>query len=169
MEVFIIAALSADGKIAEKVDQNSTDWTSKEDLQFFVKKTKEAGVLVMGRKTYKTIGKSLKGRLNVVMTRHADNYSNVENELEYTSGPPQDIIENLKTRGFDKVAIAGGAQIYSLFLKAGLVTDLYLTFEPVLFGKGVPLAEGFDRLDLELVETEKMGEGGILAHYRIRN
>ena len=167
MEVFLIAAVSADGKIAESADQNSTDWTSKEDLQFFVEKTKEAGAMIMGRKTFETIGKPLKHRLIIVMTRNPEDYENIEGSLEYMSGSPEQIIENLKSRGFDKIAIAGGAGVYSQFLQSGLVTDLYLTTEPVLFGQGVPLAENFDRINLELIETKKLGAGSVMNHYRV--
>lgn len=168
MEVFAIAAVSADGKVAEKEDQNSLDWTSKEDLQFFVKKTKEAGCLVMGRKTYDTIGKPLNGRLNVIMTRDTSGRENIDGELLWTSAEPKEILEDLKARGFEKVAIAGGANIYDLFLSAGLVTDLYLTVEPVLFGKGTPLVRDVDRIDLELVESEKLGEHAMMLHYKVR-
>ena len=35
MQVVLIAAISADGKIAEEKDQSSLDWTSKEDTLFF--------------------------------------------------------------------------------------------------------------------------------------
>jgi len=167
MEVFIIAAMSANGKIAERQDQVSLDWTSKEDLKFFVKKTKEAGNLIMGRTTYETIGKPLKDRLNVVMTRTPDSSKNIDEQLLYTSDSPEKILENLMNTGFTQVAIAGGSQIYSLFLEAGLVTDVYLTVEPVLFGSGVNLAQGFDRVNLEFVESNELNGGAVVLHYKV--
>lgn len=168
MEVFIIAAVTANGMIAEKTDQSSLDWTSKEDLRFFVEKTKEAGVMIMGSTTYKTIGKPLPGRLTIVMTRDTTGKEDIEGQLKYTSDTPQEILAELKVKGFQKVPITGGAQIYSLFLDSGLVTDLYLTVEPVLFGEGIPLAEGMDRVDLELVETKPMGDHATMSHYKVK-
>lgn len=168
MEVFAIAAVSANGRISEKDGQVSLDWTSKEDLKFFVQKTKDAGVLIMGRKTFETIGKPLAGRLNVVMTRSAAEQQAIEGKLEWTSQAPEVILENLKTRGYKKVAIAGGGEIYSMFLRAGLVTDLYLTIEPVLFGEGTPFATGFGRINLELVDTKMMGAQAVLLHYKVK-
>ena len=159
----------SNGKIAERIDQVSLDWTSKEDMQFFVKKTKEAGNLVMGRTTYETIGKPLPKRLNVIMTRTPDPAKNIDEQLLYTDKSPEEIIEYLSNKGFDQVAIAGGAQIYSLFLQAGLVTDLYLTIEPVLFGQGVPLVNGIERLDLELVEHKALNDQSVMLHYKIKN
>ena len=65
MEVFILAAQTADGFIAKNHTHAAT-WTSKEDKQRFVELTKDAGVIVMGSTTFKTLPKPLKNRLNVV-------------------------------------------------------------------------------------------------------
>ena len=163
MQVMLVAAMSVDGKIAESADQRSLDWTSKEDLKFFIEKTKECGVVVMGRKTFDTIGKPLKGRRVIVMTR-SPHESDMEG-VEFTSEDPKTLVDRLQTEGHDKIAVAGGSMIYSLFLREGLVTDLYLTIEPVLFGSGVPLASDLDRIDLKLVETSLLGEQSVLLHF----
>jgi len=169
MKVSLVAAVSVDGRIAKSEGQTSTDWTSAEDKKFFVEKTKEAGVLVMGRKTYETIGRPLPDRLNVIMTRDAANHESIEGTLEFTKASPTAILEDLEIRGFKEVIIAGGAGVYSLFLKEGLVTDLYLTVEPLLFGGGVPLIDGIASFELELVDTKKLGEQSVLIHYLIVN
>lgn len=166
--VSLIAAISANGKIAERVGQTSLDWTSKEDTKFFVQKTKELGVVVMGRKTFETIGRPLKERLIIVMTSEPEKYEPQPGILEYTKKSPRELLDDLTSRGFSKVALAGGASVYSEFLKAGLVDELFLTVEPVLFGGGVPLAENFGRVNLELVETMKLGEQAVLLHYIAR-
>lgn len=46
-------------------------WYLPEDLKFF-KRITQAKPLVMGRKTYASIGKPLPNRLNVVVTRNAE-------------------------------------------------------------------------------------------------
>lgn len=69
MKVFLIVAISVDGFIAQDADQISTAWTSPEDKQFFRERTKQAGVIVMGRKTFETIGRPLPGRINIVLSR----------------------------------------------------------------------------------------------------
>lgn len=168
MEVCIVVAISADGKIAEKEGQSSREWASDADRDFFVQKTGEAGVVVMGRKTYETIGAPLPNRLNIVMTRRAADYESIEGTLEYTKASPESILTDLEIRGFKTVAVAGGSQVYSAFLKAGLITDLYLTIEPVLFGEGITLAAGFKRIDLELVETQKLSSQTMMLHYRVK-
>ena len=170
MKVWLIAAMSVDGKIAENPDQISTDWTSKEDAQFFSSKTKEAGVMVMGRKTYDTICKPLPGRRIIVMSRSLLSEP-VEGSkggtVEYTSESPEEIIESLKKEGCETLVVAGGSSIYGAFLQAGLVTDMYLTIEPLMFGDGVPLATGFDRVDMTLVDVSQLGEQAVLLHYKL--
>lgn len=165
MIVILIAAISADGKIAQTPGQKSLDWTSKEDLKFFVAKTKEAGTVVMGRTTFETIGKPLKDRRTIVMTREGK--GSVEG-IEYTSESPRDLVARLEQEGVATLALCGGAQIYGAFLKEALVDELFLTVEPVLFGNGVPLGVGFDRLNLELIETTMLNDQAILLHYRVR-
>ena len=56
MKVVLLMATTVDGIIAKDVDE-FIDWTGKEDKKYFVKITKEAGVVIMGSTTYKTIGK----------------------------------------------------------------------------------------------------------------
>lgn len=163
MSVFLIEAISLDGKLEEHVGQSTTDWTSKEDMAFFVEKTKEAGVVVMGRKTFETIGKPLKDRLNVVMSRSEGESS--EN-LEYTNEDPGTLVKRLQKK-FKDIAVIGGAEIFTQFLKAGVVTDLFVTVEPVIFGKGTPFVGALDRVDLELIETKKIGKSGVLLHYTV--
>ncbi|MBI4592146.1 dihydrofolate reductase [Candidatus Uhrbacteria bacterium] len=165
MNVWLIAAMSADGKIAQAEGQSSLDWTSKEDTRFFIDKTKEAGVVIMGRKTFDTIGKPLKGRKIIVMSRES-RASNMEG-VEYTNLSPRALLDQLATQDVTTVVIAGGSSIYSQFLQDGLVTDLYLTIEPYLFGSGVPLASGFERIDMKLVSAAPLNNQAVLFHYKI--
>lgn len=167
MKVILIAAVSANGFIGEHADQTSLDWTSKEDTKFFVEKTKEIGVLVMGRRTYETIGRPLPGRLNIIMSRKPADYSSAPGLLEFTTAEPVEIVRKLEERGYESVAIAGGATVYSAFLKAGLVNELYLTVEPVLFGTGVPLFADSVRVNMKLLDTRKLGDQSVLLHYAI--
>ncbi|MBU4315319.1 dihydrofolate reductase family protein [Patescibacteria group bacterium] len=166
MNVLLIAAISVDGRIA-KVSDQLADWTSKEDKRFFVSKTKESGVLIMGRKTYDTIGRPLPNRLNIVMTRDFDASKNIEGLLEYTQKSPCELIADLQSRGYESVVIGGGASIYSTFLREGLVTDLYLTVESLLFGSGVSIVDDIDKIQLDLQSVEKIGEQSVLLHYKI--
>ena len=50
-------------------------------------------------------------------------------------------------------------------MKAGLVDELILVVEPVLFGKGLPLlTEDLDRR-LELLDVKKVNQNTVQLHY----
>ena len=121
--------------------------------------------MIMGRKTFETIGRPLKDRLVVVMTRQA--MISDKEGIEYTSKSPREVLIELASRGYEQAAICGGSEVYSLFLREGLVDELFLTVEPVLFGSGVPLTTGFERLNLELIESRPLNAQAILLHYRV--
>ena len=161
MKTFLIAALSADGFIA-KNSSHLSDWTSKEDKQFFVEMTKKAGVIVMGQNTYETIGKPLPDRLNVVYSRNKE-YEGVE----VTKREAKELLHDLEKRGYQEVAIVGGAAIYTMFMKAGAVDKLYLSIEPILFGKGMTLFNEELDAKLELKNVSKLGEQTVLLEYNV--
>jgi dihydrofolate reductase len=159
--VSLIAAQTTDGFIAREKGETSLSWTSKEDKKRFVSLTKRAKVMVMGRTTWDTIGKALPERLIVVYSHK--NPSEPMTGVEWTTMPPKDLLNNLEGRGFTEVAICGGGEIYNLFLREGLVDQIYLTVEPVKFGQGIrffkdPVAirDGY-----QLLHEERVGIGTI--------
>ncbi len=135
---FIIVATSHDGFIAKDASQLSTKWASKEDTARFVELTKRAGVVIMGSTTFETLPKPLKGRLNIVYSRKKQYTSDdPERPVETTTDEPSVLLEKLAAKGYKEVAICGGAQIYTAFMKAGLVSKVYLTIEPIELGNGI--------------------------------
>ncbi len=164
MKTFIIAVLTADGLIAETQDQISTDWTSKEDKKFFRERTKQAGVVVLGYNTYKTIGRSLPDRLNIVYAGPEVNIPGVE----VTQKEPAELLKDLEGRGYKEVAICGGTTIFTMFMEAGAVDKLYISIEPVLFGSGMSLFNKKFEKKLELVSMQKLGEQTVLLEYNVK-
>jgi dihydrofolate reductase len=165
MKVIVIAALTADGFIGRTANHQA-DWTGSADKKLFVKLTKQAGVMVMGRSTFETIGRALPGRRTIVYTHHPETIT--VPGIDTTSRPPAELLRQLEHDGYSAVAICGGAQIYTMFMAAGLVTDLYLTYAPLAFGTGVPLFTNSLSAKLKLVETEDLGEDTILHHYEVQ-
>src|SRR4051812_35139957 len=103
--------------------------------------------MVMGSRTFATINRSMPGRKIVVYTSRPDELSEFDG-VEATNESPADLLKRLESEGYSQVAICGGSSVYFQFVEAGLVDELYLTIEPVLFGKGMPLFS--DTLDLKL-------------------
>ena len=164
MKVFIIAAISADGFIARSSTELA-DWTSSEDKKLFVKLTKEAGVMVMGATTLATIGRALPGRRTIVYTTHPNDIG--IDGVEPTTEAPEELLQRLDNEGAEAVAICGGRSIYTLFMKSGLVDELYLTIEPKLFGAGIPLfSEPLDA-SLQLLDSTSLSPDVLLLHYAV--
>lgn len=162
MRVSVIAALSADGFIARQTDE-LVNWSSSEDKKLFVELTKRAGVMVMGSTTFKTIGRALPGRKTVVYSKGGFSHPDVT----VTDMAPARLLEQLQAEGYDEVAICGGSSIYALFLQSKVVTDIYLTIEPQLFGQGVPLASSMIETSLRLAEHRLLNENTIMLHYEV--
>jgi len=164
MNVFIIAALTLDGFIAKDSDHLAS-WTSKADKKRFVELTNRAGVMVMGRKTFETIGRALKNRKTIVYSKKDALFPGTET----SSLPPVELIKKLEAEGYKEVAICGGSQIYTLFMQSGVVTHLYLTVEPVLFGTGITLFNESLDAHLKLVSVEKTEHNTLLLDYIVES
>lgn len=162
MKVSIIAAMSADGFIAESKDQ-LINWTSKEDKKFFSDMTKKSGVMVLGGNTFRTFKALLPGRRHIVYTR-----GKIDNPgAEATDEEPIKLIRRLQDEGLTEVAVCGGSSIYSMFLEAGVVTDVYLTIEPLIFGRGIKLFENPSKVKLILQSVKKLNDSTVLLHYKV--
>ena len=83
---------------------NSLPWHLPEDLAHF-KRTTSGHAIIMGRKTFDSIGRALPNRRNIVVTRNSDwKHDGVEAVTSLLSA--QEIVKD------DHAFIIGGAQIY---------------------------------------------------------
>src|SRR5258706_13444955 len=109
ISIVLVAAVADNGVIGEG---GGLPWRLKSDLAHFRAATIGKPV-VMGRKTYHSIGKPLKGRTNIVVTRDRS-----------FALPGVLVVPNLDAaftaargdalrRGVDEVAVIGGAEIYA--------------------------------------------------------
>jgi dihydrofolate reductase len=162
MKTVIVAALTADGFIGRSSD-HLADWTGKADKKLFVRVTKEMGVMVMGSRTFATIGRALPGRRTIVYTSRPEEITT--DGVETTSEPPAELVARLEKEGAHGLAVAGGASIYNQFMQTGVVDELYLTITPVLFGEGVRLFTDEMAVSLKLASTEQLDEDTVLLHY----
>jgi dihydrofolate reductase len=87
--------------------------------------------------------------------------------VETTQEDPRTLVNRLENEGFSEVAIGGGSTIYSMFLNAGVVTDVYLSIEPIMFGQGVTLSNDKVDIKLKLEEVKKLNDNTILNHYKV--
>lgn len=111
MKIVLIAAMAGNGIIGK---DGKMPWHSKEEFRHFRKTTLGYPVL-MGRKTFESIGQPLEGRLNIILSR--DKHKN--NELKNNTL----VFDNLDAAidfcklDYTKIFICGGAQIYKQTIK----------------------------------------------------
>jgi dihydrofolate reductase len=165
MKVTLLMALTVDGMIAKHAN-HFPDWTEKADKKKFREISLKSGVIIMGSKTYDTIGKPLPNRKNIVLTRSPHRRSETDN-LIFTSDPPRKILADLEAAGFEHAILIGGTKINTLFALEGLVDEMILTYCPKTFGKGLPLFSKEMNMELELKEVHKIGENSVVAKYAV--
>jgi dihydrofolate reductase len=115
-ELCLIVAMTPDRVIGVN---NTLPWHLPRDLQHF-KNTTMGCPVIMGRKTWESIGRPLPGRLNIVVSRQAD-YVATGAEL----ATDLDAAVALAEQSADKVFVIGGANIYQQAL--AMADRLYLT------------------------------------------
>lgn len=117
--MMIISMIAAAGENGELGYQNKLLWDIKEDMKWFRRNTMNKPV-VMGRLTYESIGKPLKGRINVVLSRE-QGYKPHEDVIVLPS--VEAVLSYLK--GEREIMVMGGGTIYQQFLP--YTSRLYLT------------------------------------------
>ena len=117
MKLSIIVATALDGAIG---NNNKLLWHLPADMKFFKEKTMGHHI-IMGRKTYESIGRALPGRTTVIITR--DNSYKADGCIVVHS--LEEAIEIANNNGDDEAMITGGADIYNLAIKKA--DCIYLT------------------------------------------
>ncbi len=163
-----IAATTLDGKIALGSKHNSS-WTSKEDKNFLHAILDTCDVIIVGNNTYKAAKKPLSKRNCIVFTSSVANQKKVSDNLLYYNPKKTSINKLIKTLGYQKIGILGGAQTYAYLLQKNLLDEIYLTIEPLTFGKGISLFENQKAIikKFRLVSIKQLNkQGSILLHYK---
>ncbi|MVN91322.1 dihydrofolate reductase [Mucilaginibacter aquatilis] len=114
MNINIVVAIATNNAIGK---DNELLWHLPNDLKHFRQLTTGHSI-IMGRKTYESVGKPLPNRRNIVVTRQQINIEgcevvhSIDEALNLCKGEPE-------------IDIIGGAEIYALALP--LVNRIYLT------------------------------------------
>jgi len=116
MKLSIIAAI---GKNNELGGNNTLLWRLSDDLKMF-KQLTMGHCIIMGRKTFESIGKALPGRINIVVTT-----GKIEAEGVYGAIDLNHAVELARETGDDESFIIGGGQIFSYAVD--LADKLYIT------------------------------------------
>ena len=115
MIISIITAMDNNRLIGK---ENGLPWKLSADLQFF-KRITMAKPIIMGRKTFESIGRPLPGRRNIIITRDKS-YTAEGCEVVFSTEEACDVVNDV-----DEAMVIGGANIYQQFLEKA--DRLYLT------------------------------------------
>jgi len=117
-----IAAVDRKGAIGKG---GKLPWHYSADMKFF-RETTTGHAVVMGRKTWLTIGKPLKNRLNIVLSRD----SSIEPQESLLVLSDVDSVISFSESLTTDLFVIGGAQIYNAFLpriEEWIITQVPLT------------------------------------------
>jgi dihydrofolate reductase len=80
---------------------------------------------------------------------------------------PRAVVDELAAAGHRRIWLVGGGVLASSFAAAGLIDEYIVSYLPVLLGSGIGLLGGHgDVQALQLVASERFGDGVVQGHYR---
>jgi dihydrofolate reductase len=121
LKIIIIAAIAQNGVIGKANGEMA--WHIREEFQHF-KQTTLGSAVIMGRKTFETLGKPLKGRENIIVTRNQNFKVDFEETKIFHS--LDESINYCKSKKYEKAFIIGGGNIYSQSMP--IATEMILSF-----------------------------------------
>lgn len=177
-------SMSADGFVSGV--NGEKDWvfrsSTPDSKSWSVEHTAEAGLIIMGRKTFEAIGPywqtstdpfaaSMNGIPKATFTRNGYKGMNPGNNpsaaaaswanARILNGDLADEIKKLKSENGKPILAIGGAGFMRNLIATGLIDEYYLVTCPVALGTGVPIFDGLAKpLDLKLNDLRSF-QGGI--------
>ena len=112
MKKIVIAAVAKNGVIGRS--NGEMPWHSKTEFQHF-KNITLGSPIIMGRKTFDTLGSPLKGRLNIIITRSKELNSKFDDIITFDNvNEAYSFCENKK---YEKIFLIGGGSLFPQFIK----------------------------------------------------
>lgn len=133
--------------------ENKIPWDIPEDLALF-KKITSNNIVIMGRKTFESIGKPLPNRVNIILTKDLDFnvngafvFNNLKAALNYS--------KEIATKENKKIFIIGGSTIYKECIS--IASELHFSIIKNVFS-GDTYFPTFDLNNFQLEETIDFNE-----------
>ena len=157
-------AATIDGRIS-LYKKTPPTWTSEEDWGFLQKSLTQADAVIVVRNTYHAAAKHLRKRVTYVFSRRLSALQK-RGSVTFLNPARADLAGILECH--TTVAILGGASVYGWCLKHQLLDELYVTIEPLVFGRGAPMIEAAVTTQFRLVSVRVLNiRGTVLLHYKI--
>ena len=158
-------AASIDGHISLS-SKRPPHWTSKEDWEFFQKSLSRIDAVVVGRNTYESVSKRLRKRNTFVLSSRPKTL--FRRGIVTFVNPKKAKLSKL-LEGYKSVAVLGGGAVYQFMLENKLLDEIFVTIEPLLFGRGREMFIGGKRTTrASLLSIRRLNQSGtLLLHYQI--
>lgn len=101
----------------------------------------------------------------IVYSRTLESVSTRKTRMERNFDP--EAIRKLKATAEQDLLI-GGAELASHAFRAGLIDEYHLFLTPIIVGGGKPSLPSNVRLELELLEERRFGNGMVFLRYRVK-
>jgi dihydrofolate reductase len=121
----MISLIAAIGKNNELGKKNTLLWDLPKDMKYF-RDTTRGHTVIMGQKTFESIGKALPNRKNIVITRNTL-FKNKDVEISYSLEDTLKLYKNTK----EEIFVIGGGEIYKQAI--GSASKLYITHVEGIF------------------------------------
>jgi dihydrofolate reductase len=182
-KVIYIANVSLDGYIEDA--DGSINWTDPDDdvFVFITDLVRSVGTYLYGRRLYETMAvwetdpalaaeselmadfaRVWQAADKVVYSTTLHDVSTARTRLERDFDP--DAVRGLKASA-ERDLTVGGANFAAHAFEAGLVDECQLLVHPVVVGGGKPSLPRDMRVDLELLDERRFGNGAVYLRYRV--
>ena len=184
-KLIYVANVSLDGYIEDA--QGSFEWTAPNDevFTFITDLVRPAGTYLYGRRLYETMAVWETDPTLAAQSELMADFANVwqaadkivysttlrvvstaNTRIERRFDP--DSVRDMKASAARDLGV-GGAALAAHAFKAGLVDECQLFVHPVLVGEGKPAFPRDARIQLELLEERRFGNGVLNSRYRIQS
>jgi dihydrofolate reductase len=182
-KLMYVANVSVDGYIEDA--DGSFEWTEPGDdfFAFITDLVRPVGTYLYGRRLYDTMAvwetDPALADTSELMADFADVWQAADKVVYSTTLSAASTAKTRLERSFDPASVRdlkasaasdltiGGAHLAAQALKAGLVDECHLFIHPVLLGGGKPALPSDTRVDLELLDERRLGEGIEYLRYRV--
>jgi dihydrofolate reductase len=182
--VIYIANSSLDGYIEDK--DGKFDWTAPDEeyFRFISNLIRGAGTYLYGRRLYESMmvwetdpnlaaesplrrdfAEIWQAANKIVYSKTLETVSTRKTQLERSLDP--EAIRQLK-EAVEQDILIGGAELAAHAFRSGLIDECHLFLIPIIVGGGKPALPGDVRLELELLEERRFGNGTVFLRYQTR-
>jgi dihydrofolate reductase len=167
MNVTLWMAMSLNGIVAR--ENQSEDFLSSRDWEFFLELVHSSDVLIWGRVTHELFERLVRPEFPklpiIVVTRKSDFVTQPGSTRAAT---PEDATGVAARLNADNALLAGGSQLNAGFARSGLIDEVIVAIEPVIVSRGIPLLSGdAPDLRLDLLEIDQSRHPTPRLRYRV--